>query len=137
MSSKFRINAKSVFLTYPQCDLTNQFLMNHLASLKYECDYIITCEEKHADGSPHMHAVLKFKKKVDIRNEAFFDISGFHPNIQTTKNINASINYCKKDKCFLEEGSLQEHVNALAAKGQIPEYTDVYKFLDSLLIGYE
>jgi len=40
-----------------------------------------------------MHAVLKFKKKVDFRNEAFFDISVFHPNIQTTKNINASINY--------------------------------------------
>lgn len=137
MSSKFRINAKSVFLTYPQCDLTKELMMNYLASLKHECSYIIVCEEKHEDGSPHLHAVLKFKKKVDIRSESFFDINGFHPNIQTTKNINASIQYCKKEKCYLEEGAVQEHVNALASKGAIPEYNEVYKFLDSLLIGYE
>ena len=137
MSFKFRINAKSVFLTYPKCLLTKEELQNFLCSLKHKASYVIICKENHEDGTPHLHSVIKFQKKVDIRNETFFDIQGYHPNIQTTKNINASINYCKKDGDFIEEGVLAEHVNTLCTR-TLPEYNDVtYKFLESLFIGYE
>jgi len=136
MQKKFRINAKSVFLTYPQCSLDKKILMNFLASLKHEAKYIIVCHEKHKDGSPHLHAVITFKTKVDIKKESYFDINGFHPNIQTTKNINASITYCKKDGDFIEEGSHNnDHVNKIAT--MLPTFTEVDAFLESLLLGYE
>ena len=136
--SKFRINAKSVFLTYPKCLLSKEQLMNALNELKHKYSYTICCIEQHKDGTPHLHCVLKFIKKVDIRSECYFDINGYHPNIQTTKNINASINYIKKDGNYLESGSLEEHINSQCSNMVIPDYTDVtYKFLESLLIGYE
>jgi len=133
---KFRINAKSVFLTYPQCSLEKQILLNFLASLKHETAYIIVCKEKHKDGTPHLHAVVNFKKKVDIRRNNYFDLNGFHPNIQSTKNINASIQYCKKENDFIEEGALATTGDRLS-KLTIPEYVDVMKLLDDLLVGYE
>jgi len=136
MSDKFRINAKSVFLTYPKCTLSKEELSLHLYQLKHKYSYSCICLEQHEDGTPHLHAVLKFVKKVDIRSEKYFDIEGFHPNIQTTKNINASINYIKKDKDFIEMGDLES--KEVISSRSIPEYHDVtYKFLDSLLLGYE
>jgi len=136
LQKKFRINSRSVFLTYPQCSLDKQILLNFLASLKHEASYIIVCHEKHKDGSPHLHAVVKFQNKVDIKKETYFDINGFHPNIQTTKNINASIQYCKKDGDYIEEGShSNDHVNKIAT--MLPEFYEVDKFLESLLLGYE
>lgn len=137
MTSKFRINAKSVFLTYPQCDLQKEHLLTFINTLKYKYSYAIICTENHEDGNKHLHAVIKFKKKVDIRNEHTFDLNGFHPNIQTTKNINASINYVKKDGDYIEDGILEDHVNSLCSR-IMPDYNEVtYRFLESLFIGYE
>jgi len=101
--------------------------MNHLASLSHQCSYIIVCAEKHEDGSPHLHACLKFRKKVDIRKERYFDVNGYHPNIQTTKNINASINYCKKDHDFIEEGNVNEKNNP-----ELPTYIEGMSKIDWL-----
>lgn len=135
MSDKFRINCKSVFLTYPKCELSKDQLMSNLNTLKHSFYYSICCIEQHQDGTPHLHCVLKFNKKVDIRNQNYFDVAGYHPNIQTTKNINASINYIKKDGDFLESGSLDDP--EYIPKRLLPEYEEVYSFLDSLLLGYE
>jgi len=136
MSSKFRINCKSVFLTYPKCLLSKEELLEYLKSLKHPFNYAIICIESHEDGTPHLHCVLKFIKKVDIRKETYFDFNGYHPNIQTTKNINASINYIKKDGDYLEFGELEEHINAIAAR-TLPDYNDVtFDILNSLLLEY-
>jgi hypothetical protein len=135
MSSKFRVNAKSVFLTYPKCLLTKEELITHLKTLKHTFNYYCVCIEAHEDGTPHLHCVLKFNKKVDIRNETYFDLQGYHPNIQTTKNINASINYIKKDGNYLEDGVCDFNTNDSRS---LPEYNEVtYRFLESLFIGYE
>jgi len=122
MTSKFRINCKNLFLTYPQCTLTKEELMVNLKLIKHEWSYAIICDEKHADGTPHLHAFLRFKKKVDIRKETYFDFSGFHPNIQAAKNSNASINYIKKDGSFIEFG---EFDNPDTPMGLIPAYNEV------------
>jgi hypothetical protein len=134
----FRINAKSVFLTYPKCLLTKEELLHFFNDLRHKYKYVIICIENHKDGTPHLHAVIKFDKKIDIKKETYFDFKGYHPNIQTTKNINASINYIKKDGNFLEDGVLEMHTNAIPTRGGLPEYNEVYSFdLHSLLVGYE
>lgn len=139
IKQKFRINARSVFLTYPQCPLSKEELLTFLCTLKYEAQYVIVCMEKHKDGTPHLHALINFQKKIDLQNQRFFDINGYHPNIQTTKNINASITYIKKCGDYIEEGSRVPHVNSLASPKlrELPEYNEVWDILRDLLIGYE
>lgn len=44
------------------------------------CNYVV-CEEKHASGKLHYHALFKFHAKLDITNPRAFDICGVHPNI--------------------------------------------------------
>jgi len=66
--------------------------------------YVLVCHELHKDGTDHLHALISFDKKRDIRNEKYFDIDNFHPNIQSVKSMPKSINYIKKDKDFVEWG---------------------------------
>lgn len=42
-------------------------------------------QEHHKDGHPHVHALLKFEKKMDIRWPDYFDYKGYHPNFETTR----------------------------------------------------
>jgi len=117
--------------------MSKETLFENLSKLKHAHTYRICCIENHKDGTPHLHCVIKWTKKVDIRDEKYFDIQGYHPNIQTTKNINASINYIKKDGNYLEDGDIQEHVNSENSRA-LPEWNDVtYTLLLSLLVDYE
>jgi len=107
MSDKFRLDARNVFLTYPHCNLELLDVKFHL-TMKPWVQYLIICKEKHEDGSPHIHATIKFSKKVHISNERHFDIESFHPNIQAVKHFGKSVNYCKKDGDFVEYGDFAE-----------------------------
>jgi len=85
--------------------------------------YVIVCHELHKDGTDHLHAMISFDKKRDIRNERYFDIDDFHPNIQGVKSVPKSINYIKKDKDFLEWGNINKPEMIT-----FPEYIDGMKF---------
>lgn len=62
-------------------------------------EYVIA-SEKHQDGSPHVHAFIKYSKKVTL-NPTKFDIFGHHGNYQVAKSWNAASKYCKKDGDFI------------------------------------
>nr|UOF79021.1 rep protein [Cressdnaviricota sp.] len=81
--------------------------------------YIIVCNEKHKDDTDHLHAVICFSKKRDIRNQKFFDLDDFHPNIQSVKSLPKSINYVKKDGSFCEWGELD---NKISIAPTLPTY---------------
>lgn len=106
----FRIAAKHFFLTYSNVEqqgwieFTKEDLLQFLSAIEGVA-YVIACKEIHQDGSPHFHALVRFGRKKDIRNERFFDFNDVHPNIQAAKNPSASINYCKKDNDWVESGS--------------------------------
>lgn len=95
-SKSFRINAKSFFLTYPQCSLSKQELKDFLDT-KGRSTYILIGRELHEDGQPHLHALVSYEKKLNVKRETFFDILGYHPNIQAAKNIQALKNYIQKE----------------------------------------
>ncbi|MBS2126226.1 hypothetical protein J8J04_00630 ['Fragaria x ananassa' phyllody phytoplasma] len=40
-----------------------------------------------------------------LKSEKYFDIDGFHPKIETARDIEKSIDYIKKDGEFIEEGT--------------------------------
>lgn len=92
----FRIQAKHVFLTYPQFECNKNELLEHLQSC-YAIEKAIISRELHADGQPHMHAYVCWKKKIDCRDQRKFDFKEKHPNIQRCQNIQATIQYVQKD----------------------------------------
>jgi len=55
----------------------------------------VICEEKHEDGNPHVHAFIKYSKKV-MWTETRWDIGGYHGNYQVAKSWKAVERYCKK-----------------------------------------
>lgn len=96
----FRFNAATIFLTYPQCNLTRETLLQELQAIFEIKDYVIA-QEMHQDGSPHLHAFLKFERKINKRTADFADLrggppDGFHPNITAPRSIKAVITYVEK-----------------------------------------
>lgn len=99
----FEVNAKQFLLTYPKSTLSQERtyeLLNEISSIK---DYVIA-KELHADGTPHVHAVIRFFKRFHKKGERIFDLEGFHPNIKTLKTIGdftRAAEYAKKDGDFI------------------------------------
>lgn len=101
----FRINSQNLFLTYAKCSIPKEDLLLALKGLCPNWKYIIVCEENHEDGQPHLHAVCQMKSRKDIINPRFFDLLTFHPKIESCKDVEASIDYVKKDNVYIEEGT--------------------------------
>lgn len=108
----FRLSAKAVFLTYPQCALSPNVVHQKLSELK-PTRYINVVKELHEDGAPHLHVLIQFVDKANIRNERFFDIEGFHPNVQSARDVEAVRDYIEKsllpdtlDECQYKSGTL-------------------------------
>lgn len=111
----FNINAKQIFLTYPQCPLTRQEIQQFIKQ-KFGNDYesSVICQEEHEPTEDdnntglHLHAYVLLKKKKHIRNCRFFDIikedTTYHPNVQSVKSKPAVIKYiCKSDVEILSD----------------------------------
>lgn len=103
----FRVNAKRFFVTYPQCDITPANLLGHFKTLGLVTRYVIG-QEEHKDGGKHLHAVVEYAQKMNIKDSRFFDMNGFHPNFQGVKNWSQSSAYCKKDGNYIEEVSFDD-----------------------------
>ena len=76
---KFRISAKTLFLTYPQVDksIKKEGFLAFISQKLQIQDYVIAIE-KHADGNPHIHAYLRLSRKCDIRKPDYLDFNGYH-----------------------------------------------------------
>lgn len=95
----FRLQAKHLSLTYPQCDGTKQDLVLHLQAKlgRWTILYYVVAQETHADGGLHFHAAIGLNKKCDIRNADLLDFNGSHGNYQGTRDPAAWVQYCTKD----------------------------------------
>lgn len=101
---RFRLQARSYFLTYPQCPLDKNVVLSQLVEKErdHHCEWIIVCKEAHQDGTPHLHALLKYSKVRDVRGADYFDLTGdgdttYHGDYKTTRNVRDSVNYVCKD----------------------------------------
>lgn len=62
-------------------------------------DVVVAVSEDHADGSPHIHAFVQFKKRKDVRNVNYFDQYALkHGNYQKTRSVKAWVDYLKKTR---------------------------------------
>lgn len=106
----FRLQGRNIFLTYPQCSEDPADLLDWLLIKCPNAIKIRTCQEKHQDGNPHLHAIIKSSKKIDIKNANYFDYVGKHPSIEKVKDFRKAWNYIGKEgtDCIFEEENNDE-----------------------------
>jgi len=124
--ASFRIQTKSLFLTFPQCDtsptrfqqLINQFFGDNL-------EKGVVCQEDHKDEEGlHLHAAICLKERFRSSDPRVFDglvDPAKHPHIQTKfhKGVLKAFQYVMKDGNYLPLGrgfDLEEFLKAALAK---------------------
>lgn len=101
-----RFRSRSYFLTYPQCDIILESLLDackqkfiHIGG--EVADYIVA-DEDHEDGSKHRHCYFKLKQSLNKKVPAnILDIEGHHPHIDFVKSDRKCRKYCKKGGRFI------------------------------------
>lgn len=115
---RFRIGASNFFLTYPQCPMKKEEALSLLTAKVKSLsdatllDYLIA-EEKHKDGTPHLHAYLKLSAKVTVNDPQCFNLEGsngitYHGNYQGARNPQRVLTYCAKEGDYLASPAMEE-----------------------------
>lgn len=92
----FRLNAKNIFLTYPQCDISPEDAAETLSGLYTPPAACAVCREEHKDGNYHLHALVLIGHRHDHRDVRFWDLGSAHPNAQSARNPKDVLNYISK-----------------------------------------
>lgn len=102
----FRINAKKLFLTYPQCDTGPVTALENIQR-KFGAQLVscVVAQELHEDGNLHLHVALELSKPVDTRDVHFFDfVTGTHGNYQGARDWSKVLAYCVKYGHYIAHG---------------------------------
>lgn len=102
-ANNFRLSAKSLFLTYPQCPLEPQVVLDELKQILIFHDIIrwTVARENHSDGQPHIHCAIRLRHKFDSRTPNCLDVQGYHGNYQGSRNFSLVWNYCRKHQNYI------------------------------------
>lgn len=106
----FRLNAKNIFCTWPQCILSKEDCMKNIINCsiwKDDIVYAIVCNEDHheTDGK-HLHALIMCNNTKNIKaQERLNALTGKHGDYKTARNVKNSVTYIKKDGNYIEHGS--------------------------------
>lgn len=102
MSDNFRLQAKNIFATYPQCSLPLSVASNLIRDFfQGNLEYAILSQEAHADGSLHLHVVIVLRRAKHYRDSRFLDLEHddnlWHGNYQAARNLKDVVNYVLKN----------------------------------------
>lgn len=102
----FRLNAKNLFLTYPQCEEHPDFLIEQCRAYWGEdLQWVVCGREQHQDGNDHLHVVIGLKKKVNLRNADCLDfLAGKHGDYRSMGSKKKALEYATKDGDYEEWG---------------------------------
>lgn len=110
------IDGSKFLLTWPQSDnLTNEMILEHLKEECGEMEYAIICEELHADGLAHHHAVVLTGKRLR-RSRNIFVIDIFQCNVKRLKtqaDVKRAVTYVMKDANYIEHGKRPDYTKKL------------------------
>nr|QKX94853.1 replication-associated protein [Squash leaf curl Yunnan virus] len=122
-TNQFQVKAKNIFLTFPKCPLPKEHMLELLQNISCPSDklFIRVSQEKHQDGSLHIHALIQFKGKCQFRNPRHFDVTHpntntqYHPNFQGAKSSSDVKSYIEKDGDYIDWGEFQ--IDGRSARG--------------------
>lgn len=118
----WRLQAKRLYLTYPQCATTKEEVLSSLQDrFGDQLKWYIICEEQHLDGTPHLHLALELNDTYSSRRPNDLDSlvkspglpNGKHGNYQAMKNMKKCVEYVSKAGNFISHGL---NLDALKAK---------------------
>ncbi len=96
----FRMHAKKLALTYPQCELAPGIALARIL-VKWGVNnikWVVVGQEKHRDGNHHLHAAIWLKTAFDTTSPSSLDfIGGQHGSYETMRDPAAWVKYCIKD----------------------------------------
>ena len=98
--TRFRLSAKNVFLTYPQCDTPKQVALDRTLEVfeRWDPNFIIVAREEHKDGNPHLHLLVSLNKRCNFKSERKLDvIGGKHGDYAPCRSLSNSIKYVLKN----------------------------------------
>lgn len=129
----FRVDAKSVFLTYPLCTMTKEeTLACYTDVLMLPIVEYTICEEKHESGDPHIHAWLKFEKRVNAHHAGYYDLTDsqgkvWHGNYAAARSDVKCRKYCEKEGNWISTKEITPLARAVMAaeKGNVKEAFDI------------
>lgn len=107
-----RVEVKGWFCTWPKCPVSKEDALTILQTNGLpEIDEYVIAEEKHKDGTPHLHAFIKLSKKRSFSSVSkLFDLLEYHGHYEPAKSWKAVNKYCMK------EGDYISNINLDAAK---------------------
>lgn len=114
----FRLQCRSIFLTYAQCPLSPEVLLKELQSITNITCYSIGQENHQDDSGLHLHVFLQFPRKLDIKSSRFFDVLNYHPHLQLPRNKTAVIEYTQKDGKFISDIEVRSTYQSIFKKAQ-------------------
>lgn len=98
------LKGMSFFLTFPQCDVPKEVALQRIKDHTFPkpLDWIVVAEEKHQDGTPHLHVCLKFTERLQTRKKDIFDfISGKHGNYASCRSTKDTVKYVTKGGVYV------------------------------------
>lgn len=108
-SQSFKLRARQLFFTWPQCEATKEeVLMNIQTLFGDNLQWSCVSAEKHQDGTPHLHAVVKLKSPKQFSGQSGLtlldNLAGKHGNYQYARMIWNTLKYVTKDGDFCSHG---------------------------------
>lgn len=128
MPPKFRLSAKYVSLTYPRTEgsLSKSRARRALVAQQPSPTGGCICEERHADGGTHLHVLVHFQVRPNIKSERHFDIDGRHPHIKPCTDPRGWYEYItKEDGEPLRFGTLPEPLPGRGGSGRDRSFIDL------------
>lgn len=132
---RFNFHAKSIFLTYAQCTLDLDTALAKLQEI-FDIEEYCVATELHSDGQPHLHAYLKFTRKIHKRVPTFADMYGYHPNITSPRSFKAVIKYVQKDGNYIASPGIEKMLSGKSYGQIIAESTSTLEFLNAVESNY-
>lgn len=118
--SKNRNPVKQLFITFPKSTVSKTSFRDKL--LRFDPHYYKIVEEKHQDGTPHLHAIIKFKNKYSISYILKY-FKEQYPNdykridVEPIRSISNAVTYLSK-----EDPSPLEHGEAKTTRSKYKEW---------------
>lgn len=96
---RFQIRAKRLFLTYPQCTLGKELLLENVkAHFGENLDMAVVGHELHQDGNSHLHVAIWLKSVVSLSGAACLDhLASSHGDYRAMRNQKKCLEYVTKD----------------------------------------
>lgn len=125
----YKFSGTGLYATWPQCETSKEKVMANINLSWWNwCQFIVISEEDHKDGTPHLHAYIKFKTKRHFTGCHFADFlvkteqfpRGKHGNYRMVKKPEGCFRYVIKGGKFIWKGTLPKRFQAIL-KGDAPK----------------